>query len=190
MVLLRRGMFAIVLLLLLTGANCDGSSAGGVTIPGTDGSAPTVSVQAAATAPGGESAAVSSGGQGQAMTLRTKAGFLNLAASAKDPESGVQRLEIWISAKITSCDGGTCQVSQPAVGNPRFQSSTPQKNPGEQTSDSSILADVLDIAKEITRTAPAGGSLTVEWTVFGRAKNHLGGSTDTPLLKVTYQETA
>ena len=188
MLLRRLTLMMAALLVAVTG--CNGSSGGGITIPNSDGSAPTVSLQAGATAPSGESAAVSSGGLGQAMTLRAKTGFLNLVASAKDPESGVQSLEIWLSSKITRCSGDICQTSQPSVGAPRFQSSTPQKKPGEQASDSSILADVLDIANEIPQTAPTGGSLTVEWTLFSRAKNHLAGSTDTPPLTVTYRETA
>ncbi|MEV6305367.1 hypothetical protein AB0M02_38555 [Actinoplanes sp. NPDC051861] len=192
--LLRRALPAVTLCLLLPVVSAcpgrPGSDSGGITIPESDGTGPTLTLQAAATASGGESAAVSGGGSAQSMTLHAKTGHLNLAASAKDPESGIQSLEIWLIPTITRCEGDPCSVSQPEVRDPRFVSSVPQRSPGQQASEASIMLEALDLTAELTQTPPPGGSVTVEWRLSARAKNHLGTETRTPELKVTYRQTA
>ena len=70
--MLRRLTFVTFLCLTVVACSSNRPSASGITIPQSDGSAPTASLQAGATASGGESAGVSNGGQSQAMALHER----------------------------------------------------------------------------------------------------------------------
>ena len=134
---------------------------------------------------------VSAGGAANSGTLISKTGSLNIAATANDPESGVQALEIWVSKKTTSCDAnGICSTSGPGLlGQPRFQSTSPKKNPGEVTSAASTLLDVLNLSTEIPQgTISAGSSRAVDIIIQAVATNHLGGKAQTPSLTLTWSE--
>jgi hypothetical protein len=184
--------FSIILLLPLSACQqcTGGSSGGGITIAQSDGTPPTLSLGAGQ--PGGQNVSVSVGGSAQNMKLTSKSGALNLLASAKDGESGVQALEIWVNKKTTRCDTATNLCSQTGPGllaKPQFESTSPKKNPGETTPDASILADALDLSKEIPQAAPsAGNTLTVQLLFFARARNHLGGQAQTPQITATWSE--
>lgn len=189
----NRALAAIVLTLSLAACQSGGSSQGGITIPQSDGTPPAATLQVAVAASGGESAAVStSAGNPQSMTLLTKAGALNLAASAKDSESGVQNLEIWMSARTTTCNASTCQVSGPLQGGPPlFSSTTPQKKPGETTAESSIILQSLDLTQKIPQKSPASGdTITVVLIFWVKAVNHLGDKVTTPRIEATYRESS
>src|SRR6266568_7009035 len=170
-----------VLFLLLTA--CSKSSGGGITIAQTDGTAPTLSLGAGQ--PGGQNVSVSGGGSGQSMTLTNKTGVLNLLDAATDPESGADTLQIWVNEKTTTCDAaGLCKTTGPGLlGKPTFDSTSPQKKPGETTAASSILAQALDLTKEIPQgSVLGGGTLTVDLIIYARAVNNLNGQTLTPIL--------
>jgi hypothetical protein len=183
--------FSLIILSLLSGCSeCNGgSSGGGITIAQSDGTPPTATLQVAQL--DGQDVSVKAGGSAQTMKLTKKTGVLNVAATAKDVESGVQALEIWVNKKTSTCDAaGMC--TNPGfglLGPPRYRSTVPKKNPGETAVDASILADALDLTKEIPQGAlPAGNTRTVELVFFAKARNHLGDEAQTPELKATWSE--
>jgi len=125
------------------------------------------------------------------MTLTNKTGVLNLLDAATDPESGADTLQIWVNEKTTTCDAaGLCKTTGPGLlGKPTFDSTSPQKKPGETTAASSILAQALDLTKEIPQgSVLGGGTLTVDLIIYARAVNNLNGQTLTPILTVTWSE--
>jgi hypothetical protein len=148
--MLYRITMAIMLCLGLASCGGGGSSGGGNTIQQSDGTPPEATLEAAATV-GEDTATVStSSGTSQSMTLHTKAGSLNLLASAKDSESGIRDLEIWIEVKVTSCGQGGCQGGNPPLtGAPRFSRTGSAKAPGENTAEQSIMLQSIDLIKEI-----------------------------------------
>jgi hypothetical protein len=160
-----------------------------VTIPTSDATPPGITLGVGQ--PGGNQAAVSDGGAHQAMTLTSKTGSLNLTATGKDQESGVQEVNIWVNRVTETCDsGGTCtRVGPGLLGAPEFRSASPPKNPGDQVSASSILAQALDLTMRIPQGPPLpGGSRTVELIFFAQAINYLGAKTRTPELTATWME--
>jgi hypothetical protein len=166
-----------------------GGSGGGITIAQSDSTAPTLTLGAGQS--GGQDVTVSAGGSAQNMKLTSKTGALNLLATAKDPESGVQIVEIWVGKKTTSCDAnGICKTTGPGLlGKPTFESTSPQKKPGETAAESSIMAQSLNLSTEIPQgSVPAGQSLTVTLIIHAVAVNHLGGRTQTPELTATWSE--
>ena len=178
-----------VLLLQLTGCPPFGGGGGGVTIAPTDATPPTLALGAGQ--PGGQNVSVSDSGEGQSMNITSKTGALNLLATAKDSESGVQTLEIWVNSEKTTCDaGGNCTLVGPGLmGKPMFSSTSPAKNSGDVTAESSTLADALELSAEIPQAGPpAGGSRTVTLSFFAVAVNHKGGRTQTPEIKATWRE--
>lgn len=182
----------LLLLLFLAGCCQPGTvcpTPEGITIAQSDSTAPELALGIGQ--PGGNNVTVSGGGSGQNMVLISKTGVLNLLATATDPESGVQALEIWINKKTTSCDaGGICTTTGPGLlGQPTFDSTSPQKQPGETTSASSILAQAFDISVEIPQgSISADESLTVELIIYAVAVNHLGGRVQTPEIIATWSE--
>jgi hypothetical protein len=125
------------------------------------------------------------------MKLTSRTGVLNLLVTAKDPESGIRTLEVWVNKKTTTCDaGGVCQTTAPGLQTkPRYENSSPQKNPGDTTPASSVIAQALDLSTEIGQTGvPSGGSLTISLILHAVATNHLGGRTQTPDLVATWSQ--
>jgi hypothetical protein len=180
--------FLLALLLALT-ACTPGGGGGGITIAQNDSTPPTLTLGAGQ--PGGQNISASAGGTGQSMTLVTKTGPVNLVATAVDPESGIQTVEIWVNQTITSCDANdVCQTSGPGLlGQPTFDSTSPQKQPGETTAESSIFATPLDLTTQIPQgSVSTGNTLTVDLTIFAVAVNHRGGRTQTPDLTLTWSE--
>lgn len=168
--------------------NSGGGGGGGITIAQSDGTAPTLTLGVGQ--PGGQNISVSAGGSNQNMTLTSRTGSLNLLATAKDPESGVQAVEIWFNKESTFCRAaGPCtHVGPGLLGKPSFESTSPQKKPGETAADSSILAQPLNLSAEITRKLLPGESLSVTLTFFAVAVNHLGGRTQTAEIRATWSE--
>ena len=171
-------------------SSCPSSGGGGgVTIPQSDSTAPSLSFGAGQ--PGGQNVSVSAGGSAQAMTLVSKSGPLNLLATAKDPESGIQTVEIWVNKKVTNCNAANiCTTTGPGLlGKPTYESASAKKNPGDQTPDSSILAEALDLSTEIPQGGvAAGASRVVTLEMYAVAVNHLGGKTQTPQISATWKE--
>ena len=182
-------LIAIILILLLSG--CQNSSSGGITIPQSDSTPPALTLTAGQ--PGGQNVSVSAGGSKQSLTLISKTGELNLSAAARDPESGVQALEIWLDRIITSCDISgpeeLCSTTSPEQFGKLFESIAPQKLPGETTGESSIMFQVLELSTYITQgNVPEGQRRIVELRLHAVAVNHLGGRTKTPFLKAVWTE--
>lgn len=182
----------IFIVATVTLSSCNGGGGGGgggITIPQNDSTAPTLTLGSGQQ--GGQNVTVSAGGSGQNMKLMSKTGSLNLLATAKDPESGIQTVEIWVNKETTFCDvNKICKKTGPGLlGKPTFESTSPQKKPGETTSDSSILAQALNLSTEIPQgSVQPGESRTVILTIFAVAVNHLGGRTQTPEIKATWSE--
>lgn len=151
-------IYSLIAVLLLLIAGCPRNGDSGITIAQNDATAPTLTLGAGQ--PGGQDVTVSAGGSNQNMKLRSKAGLLNLLATANDPESGIQALQIWVSRRMTTCyangncTGGNLETEQV----PTFESSSPQKKPGETTAASSILGQTLDLSKKIPQGSFSGGS--------------------------------
>lgn len=174
---------SIALILVLVG--CQG---GGITIPQSDSTPPTVTLSAIQ--PNGGSTTVSAGGAEQTLTLTAKTGSLNLTATAEDPQSGIQTLQIWVSYRTAGCENDICTSSEPGLQTkPRFESTSPQKKAGEKTVQMSILADALNLSEFISPTSPLPGSTVyVDVIITAKAVNHLGGQTITPKLTAKWKE--
>ncbi|MBE8516856.1 hypothetical protein ILP97_04880 [Amycolatopsis sp. H6(2020)] len=189
-VMIRHAAYLLIILTTLTACSSL-PSAGGITIAATDPTPPTASLGAGTKAGGDGAIAVSSGGAAQSMQLTAKTGHLSLLATGQDNESGIQTLEIWVSKKVTDCRRDLCQTSQPLTGAPMFRSSEPKKNPGEKDSESTILAQALDLADEISQAPLSpGDSHYVEFTISCVAVNHLGGRIRTPEIRARFAEKA
>lgn len=189
-----RTLTRLVILILATVTFCScpgggGGGGGGITIPQNDSTAPTLTLGAAQ--PGGQSVTVNAGGSAQTLKLTSKTGALNLLATAKDPESGIQAVEIWVSNSTTFCDANKiCKLVGPGLlGKPTFESTSAQKKPGETAADSSILADSVNLSTQIRQAQlQPGESLSVTIIIYAVAVNHLGGRTQTPEIKATWSE--
>ena len=85
---------------------------------------------------------------------------------------------------------GICTKTGPGLlGKPSYESTSPQKKPGETTAESSILAESLNLSTEIPQgSLSAGETRTVTLIFFAVAKNHLGGQAQTPEITATWSE--
>jgi hypothetical protein len=183
------GVF-VFLLVAAVGCNPGGHSTGGITIPQSDNSPPEASLQVAATVGTGEGS-VSAGGSGTSFTISAKTGNLNIAATAKDPQSGVRELQVFMTKAVTVCAGDLCSGgTHPAATQPVFASTGPTKAPGQQVSESSLLLNFIDLATQIPQAPPSPGhSRHTEFRFFVKATNYLGGTAQTPTLEVRHSET-
>ena len=185
-------VLALALVIGVGLAGCDGSggsSSGGITIPSSDQTKPELSFGVGASDEPTAKATVSAGGNDVIVTLNVKTGSLNLFATAKDPESGIQKVEIFMDETKTTCDSaGICaKVGPGLVGAPLSTSSEPQKQPGDTTTATSLLADTLNLPTHIG-SAPAGGTYDLVWEFWAEARNHLGGTVKSPTITVKYHE--
>jgi hypothetical protein len=174
---------------LVLGGDCPNSGSGGVTIPSNDGSPPTLSFGLGQQ--NGADVSVAAGGAPESMTLVARTGPLNLLATADDPESGVQDVQIWMTKRTSSCDADEICASQGpgSPQQPRFSNPQPPKAPGENVSAGSILGQALELSAEIPQAGPPpGGTLTVEFRFWAVAVNYLGGSSITPVISATWTE--
>jgi hypothetical protein len=169
-------------------AGCGGGGGGGITIPQSDGTPPSLTLQAGAA--NGPTASVSAGGAAATMTLASKSGSLNLSATARDPESGVRTVRVTVDKTVTECFGGSCTTVNPGLASrPALESTGPARQPGDTVSESSVLLSSIDLAQEIPQTPPgAGATRTVTVRMTARALNHLGGTSLTPALTATWRE--
>jgi hypothetical protein len=165
--------------------------AGRIRVPPADASPPAVTLTARATAADGPRLAVRSGGTGRRVTLRAKTGALELVATATDPESGVQSVEIWVSKFSSFCGTATCTGGEPAVAAPRVAWAAPRRHPGQAAAPDGTLPAALDLSREIPqgRLAP-GQARSVRLTIWVKASNNLRGTTETPRLVARYEERA
>lgn len=162
---------------------------GDITIQQSDATPPTISLQVAVVG-GNSTTSVSSGGSPATLSLTSKAVTLNIAATAKDPESGIQAFEIDIGNSLTvTCQAsGTCTQSGPGNVSPMWTSNNSQLHPGDRAVSSSIMLESLIPSAtgllHPAAVAPAGGTLTESFTVSAKARNQLGGTSSTPDLTV------
>lgn len=168
--------------------NSGGGAGGGITIAQNDSTAPTLTLGAGQQ--GGQNINVNAGGSDQNMTLTSKTGSLNLLATAKDSESGVQAVEIWVNRESTFCAAASnCKHVGPGLlGKPTFESTSPQKKPGETAAESSVLAQSLNLSAAIPQKLLPGESRSVIFTIHAEAVNHLGGRTRTHTITATWNE--
>ena len=174
---------------LFLAAGCGGGTSGGIVVPQTDATPPTLTLQVGVA--NGPSGSVAPGGTGSALTLTAKTGTLNISASARDPESGVRTVRVLVDKTITECTPpDACTMQNPGLTSaPSLLSDSPARSPGETVSESSVLLDSIDLATEIRQTPPAAGTtLTATLRLTARATNYLGGSSVTPALTVTWKE--
>lgn len=183
------GLAVAVLVGAVAACDDDGSGGGGITIQSSDSTPPELSLKVAL-AGGTEEATVEPGGPGQTLTLPNRTGTLNLAATAKDEQTGVQRVQIWMETTVTTCDAaGVCSGGNPTLpGQPLFESTEPTKSPGDTTSASSIELEALALPDAIKGTAPPGGTLTVKLGFFAVALNHLGQRAQTAKVSAVWAE--
>jgi hypothetical protein len=182
-------LFAFVFGGCTNGGN-GGTPTDGVTVDQNDATAPTLQLSAAETGGGNPQVDVKPGDSPKALQLRTKTESINLIATARDDESGVQKLQIWVNKKTTLCSGGTCTPAGPGLaGAPRFQSTEPKQPAGAVVSRQKTLLAALVLRDEIPQASPgAGGSLTVEITIQARAANHLDTEARTPVITARWSE--
>jgi hypothetical protein len=164
---------------------------GRISVPRADASPPTVTLTARATAADGPRVAVRSSGIERRMTLRAKTGALELVATATDPESGVQAVEVWVSKFSSFCGTATCTGGEPAVTAPRFAWAAPSRQPGQTTATGGTLPDALDLTREIPQgPLSPRQARSVRLTIWAKASNNLRGTTETPKLVARYDERA
>lgn len=174
---------------MLSAAGCGGATSGGITIPQTDTSPPTLTLQVGA--PNGPSASVAAGGAAAGVTLASKTGPLNFSASARDAESGVKTVRVTVDKTVSECiPPGACSLQNPGLtSSPSLVSDSPAQSPGDVVSESSVLLDAIALASEIVQTQPAAGTTrAVTFRLTARATNYLGGTSITPALTVTWKE--
>jgi hypothetical protein len=182
------GLCVCVLLAL---AGCNGNG-GGITVPASDASPPALTLSAAQ--PGSSvTTSVSTTGNDETLTLTSKTGPLNLSATAKDSESGIRRVELWIVKKTDVCPlpGGPCSVTGPGLLTvPTYESDSGAKNPGESGAvESSLLFQAPDLATYIPQGGPPAGSRrTVSIQIFAVAYNQLNGKSQTKKLTAVWTE--
>src|SRR5262245_46322325 len=111
---------------------CKSSGTGGITIPQTDSSLPTLTL-GAGEPNGAPGVTVNAGGVDQNLKIISKTSVLNLVATAVDDQSGIQALRIWVGKRTTTCpQNETCASVGPGLqGRPDYESVTPKKNPGD-----------------------------------------------------------
>ncbi len=179
--------------LALVAASCDdgGGGGGGVTIPQNDSTPPELTLQVSETTPGSQTVSVTTTGGNQNLALQQATGTLNLVATAKDPQSGIQDTQIFLGKSSSSCDPVSCSQSGPGlqVNMPKFSSPSPKKNPGDTTAASSILAQSLDLATELGPVGPPlppGNSASRTLHLAARAFNHLNGQSNTFEVQATF----
>lgn len=175
------------LMLLLTG--CGSSFGDTIIVVDNDSTHPLITL--IVSQPGLHDASVSTGGLGQHLELVTNAGPLNMRVIGTDPESGVQKLEIWVSKKVTSCDSNQmCSMKGPLGSTkPTFELSLTQKLPGEETEKSSTLEAKFDLFKEISEAGiPAAEHGWVDFTFYAVAVNHMGGRIQSPNITARWEE--
>ncbi len=181
-----------VVLAVLFAVSCKNDGSSGLTVPSSDSTAPELSLTATQENPSpGVSGGVQAGGSNASMTLIAKTGNLNLLANAKDPESGISTVQIWVELTTTTCDAsGVCTMSGPArLGNPWHEDSNPPKSPGQSTSVGVIDLQFLDLSTQIpSGPPPAGGTLTVRLGIWAVAVNNLGKQAQTARLTATWSE--
>ena len=167
---------------------CGGGGGGGITVPQSDGTPPSLTLQAGAA--NGPTASVTAGAAAATMTLPSRSGALNMSASARDPDSGVRTVRVIVDKSVTECAGGSCTTTNPGLASrPALESTGPARQPGDTVSESSVLLSSIDLTQEIPQTPPgAGATRTVTFRMTARAINHLGGTSLTPALTVTWRE--
>ena len=172
----------VIALLLLAACNGEGD----VTVPASDQTPPSLELDVVD--PNHQPVTVTGGGAAQSIQLSAKTGKLTTTARAADMDSGVEKVEIWVTVTVTRCTP-QCAVQQPLVGNPQFSSSSPHKNPGEKAVGHSVLGDTLDLASIIPQASfTNGNSMSAKIEVWAIAVNQLGGQTTTPTVTATWSE--
>lgn len=192
--LIASKILIVIASLVVVAGTCStdgGGSSGTITVPSSDGSPPELSLQVAATEAGGESAAVVNGGSIQRISLHTKTKGLNVAASAKDSQSGIQRVEIWVRVRTLLCKGDDCTPVGEDKGTeaPRFVDENSPIEPGKSGAvESSVMFEFVDLTKEIVQSpAPGGSSRLVSLEIYVKGGNHLNGISSTPIIEATYK---
>jgi hypothetical protein len=186
---LSNGLCIAALLVL---AGCNGTGQGqGITVPNSDASPPELTLIAAQPGTSGES--VTTTGNDKTLTLTSKTGPLNLSATAKDSESGIRRVELWINKRTDTCTppGGPCTAVGPGLLSvPTFESDSGAKNPGQSGAvESSLLFQAPDLATYIPQGGPpAGSTRTVTLQIFAVAYNQLNGKSTTKTIAAVWRE--
>lgn len=178
-------------LLGLAGSGCNGtdSPGGGVTVPETDNTPPTVSLLVDPEF--GVNISVAAGGTNEATTIHKRTGKVSFLASANDQESGVRRLSIFMTVTRTRCESpDNCTVGQPLSSDtPLFESYFGDAKPGDTTSAGDILIDALDVGPVIGQgQPPQGGSITVKLDFHATSSNHHEVGARTAIASVTFRQ--
>jgi hypothetical protein len=124
------------------------------------------------------------------LKLLTKSGPLYFSAVGRDPETGIQDVQIWVSVKSSFCDAESCTGdSGGLIGAPRWTSTSPKKNPGEPMSETSLLLEWVELGTALYqgRLMP-GESQFTKWTAHAVVKNNLGMTTTTGDVTATFFE--
>jgi hypothetical protein len=178
------GFLAFACAFALSG--CGGDNGDNVRIAETDGTPPIVELQVDPEF--GANIGVSSGGPNQTTTISRRTGKISLEASAKDSESGIRRLEIWLSTTTTIClPDQLCKQRIEDPGQPLFEVDFGQKNPGDSTPRTDHLLRELEVEPYLGASPPPpGGTRSVKFEFHATATNHLAGKASTSFAFVTF----
>ncbi len=112
------------------------------------------------------------------LTLPASTGTVNLTALARDPQSGIHNLSIYVGTTTTTCSPN-CSGGPPGLpGKPSFEKEQPAKSPGQTITDDQLqLQGSLSLASEIPQgpLGPGIASRTTVIEVTAQADNNVGG---------------
>jgi hypothetical protein len=187
----RPRILVTAVIALASGIGCGGGGGGGgVLIPETDNTPPTLGLLLDPEF--GQSVAVGAGGANETTSITRRTGKISFLASAKDSESGVRLIQIWLTKATIRCDsGGVCTQTGPGLaGKPRFESDFGAKNPGDTTPADAIYGGTFEVEPEIgPGQPPPGGSLTTKLEVWAVSRNHRAAESKTAVATVALRET-
>jgi hypothetical protein len=127
------------------------------------------------------------------MTLLTKTGPLYFSAVGRDPETGIQDVQIWLEWSSEFCDvfDQCFGDGSGLLGAPAWTSTSPQAHPGEPMSESSLLVEWVELSTSIgQRPLLPGETRFKSWKAWVVVKNNLGMSTQTAPVSATWSESA
>jgi hypothetical protein len=173
------GIFA-VLLTACTG--CTPTPSGGISVDPNDQTPASVGLQASEANPGAQTVSAGALGTTTNLAVRQRTAVMNLLATAKDSESGVQALQIWGDLTLTTCVGAICTQSHPLLGAPLFDTSEPKKGAGEQDEESTLMLEPLDLSGLIPANATSA-----QLDLWAEAFNHAGLDSKTGQVRVSWR---
>jgi hypothetical protein len=169
--------------LVVAAAACEDKAGGGtdsVTIPASDGSSPSIVMDAHFNVEQRPFLTITNGSAPQQATVKPGE-TVSFIANGSDTDGGVKTVEIWVTKKTCSVSGdlascsGPGLVGGPAVSNP---DPDPNKTPGQTAAASRIV-------KYDLRIPTGAGTGSLEAKVWAKVVNWDGDKVESPQITIT-----